>query len=243
MTHRGIFILLAGILLLAAAAAASADPTEQQANVSSFAPSPEPEFDAPLSPQYLLLSPESEYPAPDSPETGLESPSPLYPPDVTPPSPEFETGSPPEPSFESSPREFLPVPSPAPEMEPADSDSSVPSTSLQLPSMAPITGDDNDAEPAYEPTPSSSEPLASDQSNGITDEESAESYSEQDRSADSSSSDQPGTKGGNGTVYGVVAGACLVGIGGLVCLKRKKEKGTRRSKYDQYLELSKKEGV
>ncbi|OWM82403.1 proline-rich receptor-like protein kinase PERK13 [Punica granatum] len=228
-------VLFVGTLLLAAAWTTPAE----QANVISFLPSPEPEFDRPLSSKYFFQSPESDSPAPDSLETEPESLSPLYPPEVF-PSPVVATGSPPEPSFESGPApEFPPVLSPIPETELADSDSSNPSLPPPLPSMAPITGDDNDAEPSYEPTPSS---WAFDQSNSNGDGQAMENYSDQDGTVYNSPENRE-SKGGSGVVFGVVAGVCFVGLGGFVYFKRRENGMERRSKYDQYLELSKREGV
>lgn len=231
------FVLFVGVLLLAAASAAPAE----QVKITSVAPMLELESEAraPLSPEYFPLSAESESPAADSLETEPESLLPLYPPSLS-LSPAMETGSPPESISESSPREFPPVFSPAPEAEPADSDYSIPSTALTLPSMAPITCDDNDADPSFEPT-ASSPLLALDESNGDSTEETAENYSEQDNSGEISSLNHQ-SKGGKGVVFGVIAGMCLVGLGGFVYLRRRND-GVRRSKYNQYLALNKKEGV
>ncbi|KAK4772960.1 hypothetical protein SAY87_027979 [Trapa incisa] len=220
------FVLLAAVLSLAAAT------LSEQDDASPFAPSPETELEAPLFPQYLSVSPESEPPLADSPETEPGFSSPLYSPGI-PPSPASEAGS---------PLGFPPLFSPSPAMEPpADSDTSIPPSSPSLPSTAPIVEDDNDDGPAYEPTPSYLPP-AYDEPDGNRGEEPPESYSEgNDPSPGGSSSDRR-SKGGNGAVYGFVAGICLVGLGGLVYLKKKEKNGARRNGYDQYFELSRRDG-
>lgn len=89
----------------------------------------------------------------------------------------------------------------------------------------------------------STPPSAYDQPDGISNEEPSENYSEgDDGSADSSSSDRQ-SKGSNGAMLGFVAGVCVVGLGGFVYRKRREKDGMRRSKYDQYLELGRRESL
>ncbi|KAK4765817.1 hypothetical protein SAY87_007459 [Trapa incisa] len=215
MTNHGGLLgvtMLLVMLLLAVA---------KQANTMSYAPAP-----APLSPQYHPLSRKSESPAPDSPKYL----SPIYPPEFPPvfsPAPEVKPSTtPPPPSMapiagdnNAGPSYESTAPSPAietgyPPEQSAGSDSFPPSISLLPPlSMTPISGDDKDPSPTA-PSPSP----ALDPSYQIK-----------------------GRRSG-GVGFGVVAGMCLVGLGGFVYLKRRDD-GASRSKYSMYKDLTKKEGI